>query len=156
MASAYGPSGGPGGSEFRIWPPIEDGFTLDTTPFEIAGLIFNTGSYIDAMQVIYRNVQTGDMVVSDKVGGNGGMKAPPFELAQDEYITNFLGWAGDYVNSLAVFIIGLSQPVVFGSPETTTNFEYTWEPTEEVIGFWGRSGAYIDAIGVLVRHRPSR
>jgi len=156
MAGQYGPSGGPGGGQFQVWPPIDDGFTLDTTPFEIAALIFNTGSYIDAMQVIYRNVRTGVVVVSDKIGGNGGGEAPPFELAQGEVITGFVGSTGDFVNNLAVFKNTSSQGNEFGGPGTNALFQYSWDPSEEVIGFWGRSGAYIDAFGVFVRRRPSQ
>jgi hypothetical protein len=154
MAGQYGPSGGPGGGQFQIWPPIDDGFTLDTTPYEIAALIFRTGSYIDSMQVVYRNMRTGIVVVSDKIGGDGGGEAPPFELAQGESILLFGGSTESYVEHLAVCKSPSNQCTDFGGVGSGTSlFQYSWDTSEEVIGFWGRAGAYIDAFGVFVRKR---
>jgi hypothetical protein len=153
MSGYYGPSGGTGGHPFDIRPPIEPNYTIDTTPYTIAGIIFYVGSYIDSIQVIYRNTQTEEVILSEKVGGDGGSEFP-VDPGPGGYIVAISGNYDNLVNGIFVSFND-GNGVGVGLDHPNQPFDYTTDPSQEVIGLWGRSGTYIDALGVIMRQRLS-
>jgi Jacalin-like lectin domain len=157
MPGVYGPSGGPGGGEWEILPP--DSGTGVPSPYAIASLIIYSGQFIDSIQVVYRNTNDGTTAISEKIGGPGGGEKV-FSLASGESIQGFGGTTGtagdakkdDYVSSLAIQKnTDSGEQTIAGTPNTSSYFTYAFSSTEELYGFWGRGGAYIDAIGVFTR-----
>jgi hypothetical protein len=153
MADFYGPSGGTGGNPFEIKPPIDRNHTIDNTPYTMAGIILYVGSWIDSIQVIYRNIETEEVILipTFKVGGGGGSEYP-IDPGPGRYIIGISGKYGNFVDSIeAHFNDGNGYGI--GGYGGVVSYKYMADPSQEVIGLWGNSGTYIDAIGVIVRPR---
>ena len=134
----FGPSGGLGGT------PFDDG-NMPSDERVIAVRI-RAGSRIDAVQV------QGSKRERPKHGGGGGTEFS-MTLTDDEYITKLEGVYGAKVDSLRVFTNKRSSQK-YGGGGGEMNFQYEAPPAYEIVGFLGRAGREIDALGVLVRKRP--
>ena len=138
---ANGYSGGCGGAEF-----------LDSIPAgtnEVIGVIVRSGSYVDSLQMAVR-LTNGNVKLLNKHGGNGGAQSI-FFLNSGEYITSMWGRYGSYVDSIQFGTsAGRSSPK-YGGNGGCANFYYRAPAGYEIAGFYGRSGAYIDAIGVVLK-----
>lgn len=81
-------------------------------------------------------------------GGGGGQPVTPLRLQPGEFITVVKGRAGKYVDNLSLST-SEGQTVTCGR-DGGDPFEWTVPAESVVVGFAGRSGAYIDRIGPMI------
>lgn len=115
----------------------------------VKGFNIRSGAWIDAVQVIY-NSPAGHDDSTERFGGQGGGLGS-FMLEPGEQITMVRFTYGQHVNSIT---IGTSheRSATFGEPNgPSETFEITGD--YEFAGFYGRCGAYVDAIGILLYDR---
>ena len=147
-------SGGGGGR------PFEDRFPADD--FEVSELRIWGGTFIDAIQVIWRKISDPTQVVLGvKHGGLGGQLDRPGGLSvlmgSGEYVTSIRGRFGTVVDSLTVHTN--RQTFQKAGGDGGDGGEYVFTPSiddgrTEIVGFAGRAGDQIDQIGVYFRARP--
>lgn len=136
-----GYSGGCGGREFQD--------TIPANAREAVGVIVRHGAYIDSLQMGIEKTD-GTIVLLPQHGGNGG-RQDIFFLATGEYITEIWGKYGSFVDSIQFRTsTGRTSPR-YGGTGGCANYRYNAPPGYEIAGFYGRSGAYIDAIGVVLK-----
>jgi len=104
---------------------------------------------IDSIQIIY-NVN-GTIKKGEKHGGNGG-SLHRFELIEGEYIVGISGRYGGKIDSLIIHTNKRSSPR-YGGKSGYSEYAYFAPPCAEIIGFVGRSGWYLDAIGVIMKNK---
>ena len=140
--------GGKGGKPF-------DDFEDETFPSPVVGIkkiVINTEtSGIRSIQVTYQ-LSNGETCPGKKHGGSGGT-TNEFTLEDDEIITQITGkWDSSkdsqWVDNLQ-FITNKGRKKSYGGSGGDTPFEVSGE----IVGFFGRSGDMLDAIGMY--YRPS-
>ena len=141
-----GASGGRGGHLFDDGASISDNL-------EISKVIVWYGQLVDAIQVIYRDRTTGNEVLQGRKHGGSEGRPYPFELKRGEYIVGVTGRHGEMIDSIQFVTNTGTRSIVMGGSGGDTEFYYYTPSGIEIIGFRGRSGQYIDAIGVYFRHR---
>ncbi|KAK4275148.1 hypothetical protein QN277_018281 [Acacia crassicarpa] len=138
-----GPWGGSGGSRW------DDGIYST-----VRQLVIAYGAGIDSIKIEYD--QKGCSIWSDKHGGSGGLKTDKVKLDYpDEYLTSVHGyygslnqWGTTFVRSLS-FESNKKKYGPFGVEEGTYfSFPMTGG---KIVGFHGRCGWYLDAIGVYLK-----
>ncbi len=142
----FGPVGGTGGKPFDDIPP--------SSQMEIGGVLIRSGSYLDQLQLIYRDPSSGQLVLGQAHGGNGGQPSG-FVLNPGEYLTGVSGRTGSYVDSITFQTSQGRTFGRFGGGGGGTDYQLP-APTQanlELFGFYGRSGAYVDSIGCHTRQR---
>jgi Jacalin-like lectin domain len=82
------------------------------------------------------------------MGGGGGVRKV-LSLQPGEYITEVSGRYGSLVDSITTRT-SRSQTMTWGGLGGVKGFDYQAPPGTQIVGFWGRSGQLIDAIGVLM------
>ncbi|KAK8551816.1 hypothetical protein V6N13_120253 [Hibiscus sabdariffa] len=141
---AVGPWGGQGGSSW------DDGVYS-----AIRQLVIAYGSGIDSIQIEYDN--KGNSLWSKKYGGNGGSKTEKVKLDfPDEFLTSVHGYYGSLKERGPILVRSLtfhSNRKTYGpfGIEEGTSFSMT---KGKIVGFHGRSGWYLDAIGVHLKTIP--
>ena len=135
-----GPSCGQGGSAFSD----------DAVPegARVVRINIRHGDYIDAIQTELIGVD-GKMVTMPLHGGNGGTPTD-FTLDTGEYITDITGKCGSYLDSLQIHTNKRTSQV-FGGPGGASSYQYSVNGSSQIIGFFGRSGKYVDGIGIITR-----
>lgn len=132
---AVGPEGGTGGSDFR-----------DAVPpgARVTKINLRCGGRVDGVQLV---LNTGPLGYH---GGTGGILN---EIALDpgEYIARLHGRAGERVDQVEV--ITNKRSITCGGTGGG-RFAFDPPPDYEIVGFYGRSGTQIDALGVIARPRP--
>ncbi|XP_062027217.1 jacalin-related lectin 19-like [Rosa rugosa] len=118
-------------------------------------LVIAHGSGIDSIQIEYDS--KGCSFWSDKHGGNGGWKTDKVKLDYpEEFLTSIHGYYGKISEWGTVSVrsltfksnkrsygpFGIEQGNYFSLPVTTGN---------KIVGFHGRSGWYLDAIGAYLK-----
>lgn len=142
--STLGPSGGPGGTQFT------DGVVGGSWPAEIQ---VRSGAYIDAVQVLFKSTLTNEMRKGDRHGGDGG-KLQTLKLQDDEYIVKILGTYDKFVESLTI-VTNKERIFECGTKiKGKAEFFYSTPKGFMIYQFWGRSGVYVDAIGVEISPVP--
>jgi hypothetical protein len=113
----------------------------------VAGIAIYSAGWIDAIQVIYR-LPSGQLRYGAKHGGDGGRKQPDvFELRPGEKITGLTVKFGGYVDSIRLHTNKrVSQPL--GGQGGTRELSVKIPEGKKMIGIEGRSGRYLDAIGL--------
>jgi hypothetical protein len=129
--------GGPGGSPFAD-PEIPSGA-------RVAEVYVFSGNEVDAVQMLYV-LPNGRTMMGPHHGGPGG-RQNVFRLDNNEYIVGLTGRCGAYVDSLQIQTNRRSSPI-FGGPGGSRNYRIDVAPGSQAIGFVGRSGAYLDAVGL--------
>jgi len=137
--SFFGPSGGVGGGYFS------DGQTGGRKLIEVR---IRSGAFIDSIQTVYADA-LGQQFVSPMHGGNGGTLAI-FKLSPGEWITRISGRHGSFVDSLLIQT-NKGRIKGFGGTGGSVNYTYTAPPGTRIHGFFGRSGKFVDAIGVILK-----
>lgn len=138
-----GPWGGSGGSRW------DDGIYST-----VRQLVIVHGAGIDSIQIEYD--QKGCSIWSGKHGGSGGLKTDKVKLDYpDEYLTSIHGyygslnqWGTTFVRSLS-FESNKKKYGPFGVEEGTY-FSFPMAGGK-IVGFHGRCGWYLDAIGVYLK-----
>lgn len=133
-----GPSGGYGGAPF-----------VDNVPYGAAAteIQIRSGAYVEALQMVLQ-LPNGQINYMDQHGGNGG-NADTFSLRNGEYITAISGRYGQYVDSIQ-FHTNLRVSPTYGGSGGDADYYYEAPSGWQIVGFNGRSGAYIDAVGVVL------
>jgi hypothetical protein len=143
MASAetfsfLGPSGGPGGNYFSDY---------QTGGLQVTEVRVRSGAYIDAVQFVYKN-GAGEEIVGQLHGGNGGVLSV-FKLQQGEHITRITGKHGDFVDSFQL-VTNYGRTKGWGGAGGSSHYTYSAPPGSSIYGLFGRSGVYVDAVGVIL------
>jgi hypothetical protein len=139
-----GPEGGPGGLAFSI-------DTADET-FEIERIKVWSSDVVDAIQVGYRYPTDPAIVIEGSKYGGGGGSLYEIQLSRGEFIMRVTGTVGIVVDSI-VFHTNLRTLPQRGGNGGERGFDYRCDQGEKVIGFHGRFGAHVDALGVTIRPR---
>ena len=134
--------GGSGGSRFDDGGP-------ETVNGRITDVLIHSGQYIDSIQVSEGN----PAVLHPRHGGNGGYPNNLI-LAGDEYITEVSGKYGKFIDSLTIQT-NKGQIGHWGGDGGKYDFDFAAPPGYAIVGFYGRSGQFLDAIGVIVAPAPS-
>lgn len=135
-----GAFGGGGGISFS-----DDVLVMDPMAVGISSIAIRSGSYVDSLQVTYLRAD-GSTYTPPAHGGLGG-DLTTINFATGEYITALLGRSGRYVDQLT-FLTEIPR-----SGDRNTYGPYggdggaSFVVNAEVLGFFGRSGQYLDAIG---------
>lgn len=122
-------------------------------------LVYDT--CIDSIRVIYD--KHGKLVPGEKHGGVGGNKMAEIKLQlPDEYLVSVSGHYGpviDYGTPVIRSITFRSNKRTFGpyGVESGTPFLFSSDGVEKIVGFKGRSGWFLDEIGLYLSpaKRPS-
>lgn len=131
-----GPWGGGGGSEFADVVPLGA---------KVIGLQIRSGQRVDSIQVF---LSTG---ATSKHGGSGG-DLHDIRFEEDEYITAVYGRYGARVDQIAIRTNkGTYGP--YGGTGGANPFSFEVTAGFQIVGFFGRSGDEVDAIGLIVRQR---
>jgi hypothetical protein len=129
--------GGSGGGKFSDAPPD----SAHVVAFHV-----RSGAFVDAVQIIY------DTIDLPKHGGDGGEFNSTIRLEPGEYIAAVAGTSDVYVNCLMIETSTGRRFGPFGKC-SGSRFVLNAPVGYEIVGFVGRSGVYVDAIGVVVRER---
>ena len=149
-----GPSGGTGGASFNDNNAIA---SLPAGPFPIQ-LFIRHGSYIDEIVGVYQSGQPAALTLFH--GGTGGTQNV-VNFGRCEHIDQISGSYGSYVDHMN--ILTTTSPRFGGTPTQNLSFgggggsvHYVYDAPDgyAIVGFLGRSGSYIDAIGVLIAALP--
>jgi len=135
--------GGSGGSVF-VDGDIPEGA-------EILEVRVHAGDFVDSVQMIY-TLRDGRTQEAARHGGNGGRTAS-FRLEQGEYIVGLSGRCGTYVDSFQIHTNRRTSQV-FGGRGGERDFRIDVPDGNRATGFAGRSGEYLDAIGLTYAETP--
>jgi Jacalin-like lectin domain len=142
--SDFGPVGGDGGSPFEDVAPAGA---------RIAGLIIRSGgprNVVVAIQVYYVS-PTGQVTFGDRHGGGAGDEEN-ISLQAGEFFTQISGRYGQFLDSLTVETSGGPNGPRrfgrFGGLGGSEDYEFPEVNGQEIIGFFGRAGTLVDALGV--------
>ncbi|XP_019259608.1 PREDICTED: uncharacterized protein LOC109237713 isoform X3 [Nicotiana attenuata] len=138
------PLGGTGGSQwnYMLKSPIRE-------------ILIAHGDCIDS--IIFRTVtEQGTIIESTKFGGDGGRRDKVvIEATPLEYLTDIKGTIGLCCGHLVIkslcFITNAKNYGPFGCEDGGTPFSLVMEEGVAIVGFHGRSGLYLDAIGVYLK-----
>ncbi len=109
-----------------------------------------SGSWVDRIEVVFAGPPETNTIAC---GGTGGQLNRQLDLDQDEVITKIQGRYGNYVDSLTI-TTSKGKTRVYGNPNTLSNpFTFEAPPDKAIVGFWGRSHTFVDAIGVIFGNR---
>lgn len=112
----------------------------------VSEVIVSAGTFIDAVQLVY-GTPDGRTVTSDLHGGSGGTRNT-FRLGPDEYLIGISGRYGRNIDSLRLHTNKRTSPV-YGGSGGANDFRIEIPSGNQVVGFIGRSGRLVDAIGLL-------
>ena len=134
-----GPSGGTNGQEFSDLKKIQD--HPESTVAEVR---IWSGERVDAIQIVMHD-KNGAAYDLDKHGGNGG-GYQVLTMSQDEKIVEVSGTYGVEVDSIEI-VTSKGKTLKGGGFGGGSHFQYQ---SDSILGFVGRSGDRIDAIGVVL------
>ncbi len=109
------------------------------------------GNTIEAVQMVYV-LRDGRTVEGPQHGGTGG-RPTSFTLDPDEFIIGVSGRYGDRIDSLQ-FITNKRMSEMFGGSGGTWDYRLDVPSGSQAVGFVGRSGALVDAIGLEYASLP--
>jgi hypothetical protein len=120
---------------------------------QISEVRISAGDTIDSLQMIYV-LPNGRTVEGERYGGSGGRQRV-FRLDPDEYITGLSGRSGTTIDSLRIITNKRTSPT-FGGRGGSRDFQVEVPAGNQAIGFTGRAGDTIDAIGLTYTQLPRR
>ncbi|XP_070052571.1 putative late blight resistance protein homolog R1B-16 isoform X3 [Nicotiana tomentosiformis] len=138
------PWGGTGGSEwnYMLKSPIKD-------------ILIAHGDVIDS--IMFKSItEQGTTIDSPKFGGDGGRRDKVvIEATPLEYLTGIKGTFGCFYGHSVIkslcFITNAKNYGPFGCEASGTPFSLVMKEGVAIVGFHGRSGLYLDAIGVYLQ-----
>ena len=134
-----GPCGGTGGNTFTDDIPADG--------VKIASIDIRHGNFIDAVTLNYS-----DSTSSGRHGGGGGV-SETVTFESDEYLTEISGRYGNVVDSLLIRT-NVQTFGPFGGNGGARDYRcQVPEENMEIIGLFGSSGSFLDAIGIIARQR---
>jgi hypothetical protein len=105
-----------------------------------------SGEWVDAVQLTYA-LQDGSTWAGTKHGGSGG-RLSAFQLDSDEYITGLSGRYGKYIDSIRIHTNKRTSDLL-GGRGGNQDLKIDVPGGYQGIGFTGRAGLYLDAVGLL-------
>ena len=111
----------------------------------LTGMVFRTGNWIDAIQMIYGTSS------SDRHGGSGGGDSQEISFDQGEYIQGIEIRAALYVDAITIYT-NLRTFGPFGGSGGTLH-PMCGGSGWQLIGIFGRSGLYLNTLGVTFQRR---
>lgn len=142
--SATNIAGGRGGNQFADTRASSDARILE--------IQVCAGDRVDSVQVVYQ-LPDGRAVSGQRHGGSGG-STHVFRLDSDEYVTAISGRYGDTVDSMTIQTNKRSSPR-FGGSGGSKDYRLEIPYGNQAVGFLGRSGQYLDAVGLLYAPLPA-
>ncbi|MEO0867088.1 MAG: D-Ala-D-Ala carboxypeptidase family metallohydrolase [Cyanobacteria bacterium J06642_11] len=139
--------GGDGGKDFSDigWlPQASDGLLAQSaTPVEVR---VRLGRYLDQIQMVWSNLELA-------AHGGKGSDLAALQLEDAEYIANvrLTAPSGRYVGSVEL-MTSHGRSVVFGQ-QNGDIVDLRVPPTHRVVGFYGKSGRWVDQLGVIAVSR---
>lgn len=132
--------GGPGGAPFA-----------DRSPggVRLGAVALRAGELIDAIAAVV--VQPDGQRVPLQMHGGPGGSARVFPLQDGEYLVAMRVWSGQVVEAIQ-FETNLRESPVYGRTRGAPR-RLTVPPGAEAVGFVGRAGLYVDAIGFALQAR---
>ena len=137
--SYLGASGGPGGSYFS---------DNQTGGLRVVEVRVRAGAYIDAVQFIYEHKVTKQIITGQRHGGTGGT-LHVFKLQPGEYLTRITGKHGKFVDSFQL-VTSKGRSKGWGGTGGSAHYTYSAPPGSHIHGLFGRSGVFLDAVGVIL------
>jgi hypothetical protein len=137
QATATEIAGGPGGSAFSDPEPEQGARVVEVQ--------VHSGGYVDSIQLVYM-LGDGRVVMGPQHGGDGGQLSV-FHLDADEYLIGASGRSGTYIDSIEFQTNKRTSPT-YGGSGGQRDFRIDVPSNAKVTGFVGRSGQYLDAIGL--------
>jgi hypothetical protein len=150
-------AGGSGGSEFsdlELLPNPKDSYQKRYQDTRVKEVKVWIGACIDAVQMVLYDDEISPFTSH---GGSGG-SVDILKLGSGDYITGveitlgsiqtFVFSGGPYVTSLKLFM-SHSHPWTMGNHNSQQAIRLDVPPGYHVIGFHGRSGKYLDSLGVI-------
>ncbi|KAF8666404.1 hypothetical protein HU200_053511 [Digitaria exilis] len=131
--------GGDGGEDFDV----------TEAPKRLESVTIRAGYVVDAIGFSYID-QLGKKHTVGPCGGNGGNDTTS-QLAPSEYVKNFYGTIGDFEGNWVVASLTIETNIeTYGTYGTdqSTHFSIPLPKDASIVGFFGRAGALLDAIGV--------
>ncbi len=112
------------------------------------------GEYVDSIQMIY-SMPDGRPLEAPRHGGEGG-RGVSFRLDQGEYIVGLSGRCGQYVDSVRIHTNKRTSELFGGrGGERDFRIDVPDADDNQATGFIGRSGEYLDAIGLAYARKWS-
>jgi hypothetical protein len=124
-------------------------FSDDNIPqgARISEIRIQSGERIDGIQVVY-TLRDGRQQESAYHGGRGG-RGNVFRLDADEYVIGIYGRYGENVDSLTIRTNKRTSPT-YGGRGGNADYRVDVPSGSMAIGFMGRSGQRLDAIGLVI------
>ncbi|RCV15466.1 hypothetical protein SETIT_3G058400v2 [Setaria italica] len=140
-----GPWGGSGGD------PRDDIVAAGVAPHRLQSVVIRCQGAVDAISFTYAGVD-GAPRMAGPWGGSGGQKHK-VKFGAGEFVKEISGTYGPFgghtvVRSLT-FVTNVGKHGPFGNPGQTP-FSVPVQDDARVVGFFGRSGSLLDAVGVYV------
>jgi hypothetical protein len=129
--------GGRGGSEFSDAELPAEARVLEVRVY--------SGKYVDAIQMVYI-LPDGRVLESARHGGSGGSRNS-FRLDSDEYITGISVRYGEFLDSIRIHT-NKKTSQAFGGSGGGDAYRIDVPAGTQGVGFAGRSGEYMDAVGL--------
>jgi len=105
-----------------------------------------SGERIDSLQMVYV-LPDGSSLSGPRHGGSGG-RLNVFRLDADEYITGLSGRYGETIDSMRIETNKRSS-ALYGGSGGSTDYRVDVPSGNCAVGFAGRAGDYLDAIGLI-------
>jgi Jacalin-like lectin domain len=144
-----GPSGGTGGNSQVT--DSDEGFLEPGT--RVARVLLSHDrphNVVGAIQFTHIR-SNGSLLDLPHHGGFGGDQTL-IDLERNEHIIKISGKYGQFVNSITIQTDNPARsPIFVGGPGGAGEYTYEVPPGFEIVGFYGRSGDLVDAMGVVLR-----
>lgn len=131
--------GGPGGDRFVDHPPPD---------VQLISVVIRAGTSVDAVAPVLRRADGTPYTVSLH-GGLGG-DVNTFRLDKNERLTAMSVWANRSTIDAIQFESNLKRSRIYGTPRGES-FRVVVPPGHRVVGFVGRSGAQLNAVGFALQ-----
>ncbi|WVZ96226.1 hypothetical protein U9M48_041892 [Paspalum notatum var. saurae] len=151
-----GPWGGPGGHPFVLAAASSSSSSsgdVVVAPHRLESVVIRCAWAIDAISFTYAGID-GTSRKSGPWGGSGGQKQK-VKFGETEVVTEVSGTYGPFDGQACVlrsltFVTNVGKHGPFGRPGEGTPFSVPVQDGGRVVGFFGRSGYLLDALGVYV------
>lgn len=137
----FGPSGGGGGGAFNDEPVLQAGT-------RVARIVIRTGDLVDSVEITH--IRPDDTLLTLPHHGGFGGGEQLLDLRAGERITQIDGRYGEFVDSINVRT-NQGRVLSGGGGGGVDGYLYQAPTGFEIVGFFGRSGELMDAIGVVLR-----
>jgi Jacalin-like lectin domain len=149
--SVDGPSGGPGGNSGET--DSDEGFLEQGTRVVRVLLSFDDTNHHAVEGIQFTHLRSnGTLLDLPHRGGFGGSQTL-FDLDRNEHVTKISGRYNKFVNSITIETDNPVPHSVSVGAGRDGDGEYTYQAPLgfEIVGFFGRSGSLVDAMGVVLR-----